>query len=139
MSDPGLDVLPTPMSRDDKVMPMLVYGLYLLGVVTGGVSTVVGVIVAYVQKKGAGERACSHYVFQIRTFWLAILWSLALGALMLVTVPLAFITFGLLSWLAVWPWTIGGLICVWFVVRCVVGLGYIAREEAYPRPRAWLI
>jgi uncharacterized membrane protein len=137
MSDPGLNVLPAAMSRDDKTMPMLVYGLYLLGLLTGGVSTLIGLIIAYLQRKSCGERACSHYIFQIRTFWLAILWSIAIAALTIVSVPLAFITFGFLNWMAVW--SAGGLVCVWYVVRCVVGLGYIAREEAYPRPRAWLI
>jgi uncharacterized membrane protein len=32
-----------------------------------------------------------------------------------------------------------GAVGLWFVVRCILGIYYLARGEAYPRPRAWLI
>ena len=36
-------------------------------------------------------------------------------------------------------WMICGAIWIWFALRCVVGVIYLARDEAYPRPNAWLI
>jgi len=32
-----------------------------------------------------------------------------------------------------------GAVGVWFAVRCVLGVIYLARGEAYPRPMNWLI
>jgi uncharacterized membrane protein len=138
MREPQPDVLSAPTTRDDKTMPMVVYGLFLAGLITGGLTSVVGVIIAYAVKEGSSELACSHYIFQIRTFWLSLVWALALGALGLIGLPLAILTFGLLSWAVAVPWGLLGLLGFWFLVRCILGLIYIARDEPYPRPRAWL-
>ncbi len=27
---------------------------------------------------------------------------------------------------------------IWFALRCILGLVYVSRGEAYPRPRSWL-
>lgn len=32
-----------------------------------------------------------------------------------------------------------GAIGLWFAARCVAGLYYLVRGEAYPRPLTWLI
>ena len=32
-----------------------------------------------------------------------------------------------------------GLTHVWFALRSIMGLVYLSRGEAYPRPRTWLI
>ena len=38
---------------------------------------------------------------------------------------------------------LGGLIFavghIWFALRCILGIVYLSRGEAYPRPRTWLI
>jgi uncharacterized membrane protein len=135
MSD-RTDALPAPMTRDDKVMPMVVYGLYLAGFPTCGVTTLIGFIMAYAMKANAGERACSHYIFQIRTVWIALFWGALGGALVVLGLPLTLILIGFLFWKL--AFVIFGLLGVWYLIRCIVGLIYIAREEAYPRPRAWL-
>ncbi len=140
MSDPRLDALPPPaLASDDKVMPMVVYGLFLAGLITAGLTSLVGVVLAYNHRRTAGERAASHYIFQIRTFWLSLGIALALVALFVVAIPLSLLSLGLLSPLLAAPWTLGGLLTVWFVVRCIVGLVFLGRDEAYPRPRTWLI
>jgi len=30
------------------------------------------------------------------------------------------------------------LVGVWFAIRCIVGVIYLARDEAYPRPYTWM-
>lgn len=134
----------TPAAAEDQVMPAITYALFLLGLVTGGVTSIVGLIIAYSQRESAGWRNRSHYDFLIRTFWLTLLLTVALavigGVLMLVGIPLSIVLVGIpllalggLSWLAL------GLIGVWYAVRCIVGVIFLARSEAYPRPRTWLI
>jgi uncharacterized membrane protein len=120
---------------EDRSLAFIIYGLYLLGLVNG-LTILVGLVVAYANKDGAGARVRSHYIFQIRTFWTAIGWWIIGGALILFGVPLSLILVGA-------PMVVlGGLIFsvghLWFAIRCVAGLLYLARDEAYPRPRSWL-
>ncbi|EJL33640.1 putative membrane protein [Caulobacter sp. AP07] len=129
---------PSPSERadEDKVLPIVVYALYLLGF-TNGLTFLVGLIVAYVNRDDAGPINASHYTFAIRTFWLSIWWFLGGLALVLVGLVLAVLLIG-------FPMMIAGglilsLISVWFVVRTILGLVYLLRGEAYPRPLTWLI
>ena len=48
-------------------MATIVYILYLVGLIAG-ITTVVGVVIAYVNRADAPEWVQSHYQFQIRTF-----------------------------------------------------------------------
>ena len=126
----------TPRAEEDKILPAVVYGLYLLGF-TNGLTFVVGLIVAYVNRDQAGPINESHYTFAIRTFWLSIAWFLIGLALVLVGIPLSLVLVGIPVLFV--GGTILCAISLWFVARCVVGIYYLVRGEAYPRPRAWLI
>ena len=123
-------------AEEDKVLPIVVYALYLLGF-TNGLTFLAGLIVAYLNRDTAGPVNASHYTFAIRTFWLSIWWFLAGLALILVGLVLAVLLIG-------FPMMIVGgviisLISIWFVVRCILGLAYLLKGEAYPRPRTWLL
>jgi uncharacterized membrane protein len=123
-------------AEEDKILPIVVYALYLLGF-TNGLTFLVGLIVAYVYRPDAGPINASHYTFAIRTFWLSIWWFLGGLALILVGLVLAVLLIG-------FPMMIAGgailsLISVWFVVRTILGLVHLLRGEAYPRPLTWLI
>jgi uncharacterized membrane protein len=138
MTDVTQTPAPSPSERtdEDKVLPIVVYALYLLGF-TNGLTFLIGLIVAYVNRDAAGPINASHYTFAIRTFWLSIWWFLGGLALILVGLVLAVLLIG-------FPMMIAGgvilsLISVWFVVRTILGLVYLLRGEAYPRPLTWLI
>jgi uncharacterized membrane protein len=118
-SDPAL---PQAL-QDDKTLPAVVYALTLAGLVTGGLTSVIAVVLAYVSRKGAPEWLQSHYLFQIRTFWLSLLAGVIGGAL-------SFIGIGLLILLA---------LGVWIAVRSIVGLSKLLKGEAYPTPNSWMI
>jgi uncharacterized membrane protein len=131
MSEPV--ILPT---AEDRTLPAINYGLYLLGV-AGGLTVLIGLALAYANRGHADPRMQTHYTFQIRTFWLSIGWFLIGAALVfwgglfsLVLIGLPFFGLG---------WAILALISTWFVARCIVGAIYLARDEAYPRPYAWLL
>jgi uncharacterized membrane protein len=112
-----------PSLQDDKTMPLVVYALYLLGLLSVGATAVVGVVLAYVSKTAAPEWMQSHYVFQIRTFWLWLLFTVIGGVLSVVGI-------GFVILAAVWVWT---------AVRCILGLSWLLKGQAYPTPRNWMI
>ena len=62
--------------------------------------------------------------------------SLAMIALVVIGIPLTLVLIGVPMWL------LGGFICgavgVWFAIRSILGVVYLARGDAYPRPMTWL-
>ena len=126
----------TVVTTEDRVLPAVVYGLYLLGLVNG-LTILVGLVVAYINLDKAGPRMRTHYDFQIRTFWIGLAIFLSLGLLIGISAILSLVLIGipfLMLFLFLW-----GAVGVWFAIRCVVGLIYLSQGEAYPRPRTWLI
>ena len=95
----------------------IVYGLHAVAIVLGitGAATVIGgfvgsapsiigVIINYVKRGGArGTWAASHYRWQIRTFWFALLW-LIIATLLVVTLVGAPV--GLIMLIALTLWLI---------------------------------
>lgn len=123
-------------TTEDRTMPAICYALYLLGFATGGLTTIVGVILAHVQQSTAGPDMRSHYTLLIRTFWIGLAVAVAGAVVMGVGAILAFILIGFpIMALAGIIWAVA---TIWFVVRCIVGLVYLSRGEAYPRPYAAL-
>ena len=112
-----------PALQDDKTMPLVIYALYLAALISAGMTAVVGVILAYVSKGAAPEWLQSHYVFQIRTFWLSLLFSV-IGCVLL---PLG-VGFVILP-----------AVGVWVAVRCILGLSWLLKIQPYPTPRNWMI
>lgn len=123
-------------AEEDKILPAVVYGLYLLGF-TNGLTFVIGLIVAYVNRDSAGPINQSHYTFAIRSFWLSIAWFIIGFLVFMAGLVLSIVLIGIPLLL------VGGLIMgavgVWFIVRCIMGIVYLVRGEAYPRPLSWLI
>src|SRR4051812_18398334 len=104
MTDPlALDRSPSPRAatHDDKILPTVIYVLYLVGLFNG-LTILIGLVMAYVLKEGSSERALSHYVFQIRTVWVGLAWAVIASLLFLVGFPLLFIGVGVLFWGAGW-------------------------------------
>lgn len=120
---------------EDKTMPAISYALYLLAYATG-VTAIVGLILAYAQRGTAGPINQSHYTFLIRTFWIGLLMMIGTGIVagMGAILTVVLIGFPILAL----AWLMGAVACVWYGVRCVVGLVYLSRGEAHPRPYALL-
>lgn len=103
-------------------MVRLVYILYLVGLFVGGTTSIIGVVIAYIYQDDAPDWLKSHYQFQIRTFWIGLLW-VVLGAV------LSVILIGFLIWFF-------GV--VWLIIRAVKGFRYVDKKEAYPDVQTWL-
>jgi uncharacterized membrane protein len=109
-----------PIVSDD-ILAVVVYLLYGVGYFTG-ISALIGVIIAYVKVDDADPVLRSHYRFQIRTFWIGLLY-LAIG------IPLCLVLIGLpiLTW-----WFI------WSLVRIVKGALLVTEHKPIANPRSWL-
>lgn len=110
-----------PFDAAEGTLANTVYILYLASLLVG-VTGIVGLIMAYVNRSDAAEWVRTHYRFQIRTFWIGLLYGL-------IGVATAFIVIGFL-WL--------GFVLVWWVVRCAKGIRAISRGLPCDRPATWL-
>jgi uncharacterized membrane protein len=119
---------PTPpqsssVFSDERQMAMVVYILFLVGFPTFHVATIVGLVLAYVNRDGAPQWLRSHYTLQIRTFWIGLLYFFVACACL-------FILIGVPMLVAV---------SVWYVVRCALGISRLLKNEAYPTPESWVL
>ncbi|MDB5434634.1 MAG: hypothetical protein JWR47_891 [Phenylobacterium sp.] len=123
-------------ATEDRTLPAVTYALYLLAFATG-FTAIIGVIVAYANQASAGPLMRSHYTFLIRTFWIGLVWMILAGMVLGIGIPLSFILIGIpLLILAKIMFALGA---VWYGLRCIVGVIYLAQGEPYPRPYAALI
>lgn len=118
---------PTPNQLDDWLGPggsnaTLIYILYLCGFVTG-ISSLIGVVFAYINRGKAEPWVETHYTWAIRTFWMSIVYIVL--SFFLMTVLLGF----LLLFATV----------VWFIIRCVIGLQAVSQRQPIKNPQSWLI
>jgi uncharacterized membrane protein len=105
----------------NTTMALIVYVLYFAAYVSG-ITGIIGVIIAHVQKGSGDPMVDSHYDFQIRTFWVGILYLVIGGILTWVLIG-----FVILAW-----WF------VWSLIRNIKGI--LALNEARPiaNPTSWL-
>ena len=121
---------------EDRAMPAVVYALYILGLFHG-LTLIIGLIMAYVLRGSAGPANASHYTYQIRTFWTALVGFLIGCALVGVGIPLSFILIGIpIAWA-------GGVICflawLWAMIRCIIGAVRLAEGQPIARPYGFTV
>ncbi|MDB5437644.1 MAG: hypothetical protein JWM33_71 [Caulobacteraceae bacterium] len=123
-------------AAEDKAVPVIAYILYLVGL-THGLTIIIAVILAYANRDKAGAVNASHYNWIIRTFWLSIAWVLLAAVLILLGIPFLLVGIGFLmigAGLAIYSLTV-----LWTIIRLVLGLIYLSKDQAYPRPSAVLV
>lgn len=121
MSVTGPNPGPQPLVSSPQ-LAMIVYVLYLAGYVTGGITWVIGVIIAHVQVGTAHPELASHYRFQIRTFWIGVVY-IVVGVILL----LVFVGFLVLAWLFLWS-----------LIRNIKGLLLLNENRPINDPGSWL-
>ena len=99
----------------------LVYILYLVSLLIG-ITAIVGLIIAYVNRDDAPGWLQSHYRFQIRTFWMGAFYMIVGTLLLQFLVGLLILLF----------------VIFWLIVRCARGIKYLDKEQAYPEPGSWM-
>jgi uncharacterized membrane protein len=103
------------------VLPTVVYILYLVAAFSG-IPWFVGLILAYIAKGEADDVAATHFQYQIRTFWIGLLYAI-IGGLTL--------AFGIGFLICLFTW-------IWAIVRSVKGLSWYNDGLEVPNPKAWL-
>jgi len=121
-ASPAAGELPTD---DIKRNAFAVYLLYLGTPIFLGLSPILGAWLAMRSRLDAPEWIQSHYVFQIRTFWISLATTLTAFALV-------FLPFALGPTLAI-------ALFVWVVARCFVGMVRLHRGEPIFNPQTWTV
>ena len=109
-----------PIISDSNVA-LIVYLLYCTGYFTG-VSALIGVIIAHAKVDDTDPVLRSHYQFQIRTFWIGLLY-LTIGTLL----SIVLIGIPILIW-----WF------VWSLIRIIKGIVRVSEYKPIARPTSWL-
>jgi uncharacterized membrane protein len=99
-----------------------IYVLYLVGFIVG-ITAIVGLVMAYLNRGKSEAWVETHYTWAIRTFWIALLGGFVSALLMIVAI-------GFLLLLAV---------VIWVIVRVVVGLQAVSRGEPIRNPESWML
>jgi uncharacterized membrane protein len=102
-------------------MALIVYILYFVAYFVG-ITAIVGVIIAHVQKGSGDAMLESHYDFQIRTFWIGLLY-LVVGTI------LAYVLVGFLV-LAWW--------FIWSLIRNIKGILALNESRPIANPSSWM-
>jgi uncharacterized membrane protein len=104
----------------DKGMALVIYILYLVGLVAG-ITYVVGVIMAYVNRGGSPDWLASHYSYQIRTFWIGLLFSVISSLLIAALVGYVLLL----------------LTILWLIIRCAKGITLLNELRPVPNVITW--
>ena len=118
--------IPPPARQTDRWLEpgqtnaLVVYILYLVGLRRSASRGLIGLVIAYVNRGKAGGFVETHYTWQIRTFWIGLLYALISAVLMLVAIG----------------FVLAFAVAVWFIVRCIMGIQALQRGEPIKNPRA---
>ena len=116
----------------------VVYGLHAIGLALGafgaasvlgsflfGWPSIIAVIINYVKRDEVrGTWLESHFTWQIRTFWFALLWAAVVAV---VSIPLAFVVIGFGTWM-LGMFVLG----IWAIYR--IGRGWLALNKHQAMP-----
>lgn len=119
-SEPEVKELPD-LRENAKKTALIVYALYLASFIVG-ITLLAGVVVAYIYRNDADDWLASHYRFQIRTFWMFVLFSIIGGLLAIVVIG----------------WIVLVFAAVWLIVRCVIGIKRLGERQPIADPASWL-
>ena len=124
-SPSGEEVISQSIDTDkvpDTTMAMVIYALYLASFVLGFTS-LIGLVIAYVYKGKGPAWLDEHYRYQIRTFWIGLLYAV-------ISSLLTFILIGFPLLLA---------LAIWLIIRCVKGFKGLQEKRAPSNVDSWLI
>ena len=102
--------------QSDRTLVLVAYILHLVGAVAG-ITSIVGLIINYVNRDRHDEVLDTHHSWMIRSFWWALLWGLI----------------GIVTIIILIGWVILFVVWVWYIYRHVRGLIALTNGEPMPR------
>ena len=100
----------------------LIYVLYLISFAVG-ITGLVAIILAYINRGKSEAWVETHYSWAIRTFWIGMLYAFI--SLILMVIGIGFILMF--------------VVAIWVVIRCVIGLQAASRNEPIKNPQSWIV
>jgi uncharacterized membrane protein len=119
MSAPAPDPSQQPMMSNKQLAFIVI--LYFVSYFTG-LTGLIGVIIAHVQIGTADQLLRTHYQFQIRTFWIGVLY-------LVVGIILTFVLIGI----AILLWWF-----IWSLVRNIKGILALNENRPIANPTSWM-
>ena len=107
-------------NTDSLSTAKVIYILLIVGTIIG-LTGIIGLIMAYVMRDGSDDWIQSHYRFQIRTFWIGLLYAM-IGA----------ITINIMIGFFILLFTF-----VWLIVRCTKGLKQLDNNQPVKNLESW--
>ena len=120
MTATGPDTTPQPIVPSTDIA-LIIYILYFLGYFTG-ITAIIGVIMAHIQLDTADSMLATHYRFQIRTFWIGLLYLIVGTVLSLI----------IIGWAVLVWWFI------WSLIRSIKGVLALNERRSIADPGSWL-
>lgn len=99
----------------------IIYILYIVGL-AAGITAIVGVVMAYVNRDTGPEWLRTHYRYQIRTFWIGLLYCVIGAILSVVLIGVLVLLFA----------------AVWLIIRVVKGFKWLEQREPVPDVTTWM-
>lgn len=118
--DPGIET--DKWLEPGKTNLQVIYILYLVSLLVG-ITAIVGVVLAYMNRGKSAPWLETHYTWAIRTFWLGLLYGFIALLLFIVLIGMPLLV----------------AVAVLMIVRIVIGLQKLGRNEAIAKPESWLI
>ncbi len=101
-------------------MTKTIYVLYLIGFIFP-ICTIIGVVFAYIYQDDAKDFLKSHFQYQIRGFWMYVLYYVISLVLCLVIIG----------------WFLLLLTALWWIIRNAKGLRSVMKAQPITNPSAW--
>ena len=103
-------------------LALIVYVLYFASYFVGGTTALVGVVIAHLQTAESDPLLQTHYQWQIRTFWIGLLYLTVGVLLVIVLIGFAILVF----WF------------VWTLVRTIKGVLALNENKPIANPKSWM-
>jgi uncharacterized membrane protein len=103
-----------------RVMAMAIYICYLASFLAG-ITALVGIVLAMMNRGTGPAWLDSHYRYQIRTFWIGLLYTIV----------------GFVTILVFVGWIVLLATSIWLILRCARGLTWLDKRQPVPDPATW--
>jgi uncharacterized membrane protein len=111
----------TEQSSNTTTSAKFVYILLIISTLIG-LTGIIALIMAYVLKDDSPDWLQTHYRFQIRTFWIGLLYA-----------TIGLITFGIVIGYFILLFTV-----IWVIIRCAKGLKQLENNQPVKNVESWL-
>ncbi len=112
-------------SETSTAVAKVIYILFIISTIIG-ITGIIGAVMAYVNNDATGEDnehwLQSHYRFQIRTFWIGLLYIVIGASLSLFIIGYLILVFTFF----------------WLIIRCAKGLKQLANKQPVNNLESWL-